>query len=290
MKIVLTILKNSVILITAIRSCTFLSRKSAILCEMELSGMKKFIACIVALMVCASMVLPAYAAPTFTPSVTNKPSPDIVPVIDPDGNPALAEIVRGDEVVGYVYEDCLIVTSVADALTSKYIPAAARDLLLSVYEKLSNGQMKLPYDKFKAGLKADKMVIRDLFDVSFLCAGTPVDHPAMLEPDGVVLRLTFDLGVGKNDKVYTMTYKDGDWNTIVSTVNNGDGTVTCTFEHLCPVAFSVDTSEAGTDTPPSETGDPDGENLIMWIVIATVSLVAVVALVVVYRTKLSKKS
>lgn len=252
--------------------------------------MKKFIACIVALMVCASMVLPVYAAPTFTPSVTNKPSPDIVPVTDPDGKPALGEVLKDGEVIGYVYEDCLVITSVADALTSEYIPSAARDLLLSVYEKLNNGQMKLPYDKFKASLKPEKMVIRDLFDVSFLCAGTPVDHLEILEPAGVVLRLTFDLGIGKNDKVYTMTYKNEDWDSIVSTVNNGNGTVTCTFEHLCPVAFSVEVDDSGSDTPPSETGDPDSENMIMWIVLASVSLVAVVALVVIYRTKLSKKS
>lgn len=253
--------------------------------------MKKFIALVVALMVCASMVLPVAAVESFTPSVTNKPSPDIVPVTDPDGNPALGVVLSGDEIIDYVYEDCLVITSVADALSSTTIPEAARDLLLSVYNKLTSGEMTLPYDLLKAGLKSEKMVIRDLFDVSFLCGdgSMPVDHPELLEPEGVVLRLTFKLGVAAGDKVYAMTYKNDAWNPIVSTVNNGDGTVTCTFEHLCPVAFAVETADAGTDTP-GETGDPQGEQMGMWIAIAAVSLIAVIALVVVYRTKLSKKS
>ena len=50
--------------------------------------MKKFIACLAVLMLCATMFLPVMAAEAeFTPSVTNKPAPTIVPVMDPDGNP-----------------------------------------------------------------------------------------------------------------------------------------------------------------------------------------------------------
>lgn len=255
--------------------------------------MKKIIACIVALMVCASMVLPVAAAKdTFTPSVTNKPSPDVVPVPDPDGVPAIGEILAGDEVIDYIYEDCLVITAVADADTSELIPDPARDLLLDVYEQLRSGSMKLPYSKFNAGLKDEDMVIRDLFDASFLCGdGTMgTDHPEVLEPAGVVLRITFDLGVAADDKVYTMTYKNGEWDPIVSTVNNGDGTVTCTFEHLCPIAFSVERAESEPVTPPVQTGDPAGDNMIIWIVVAVASLVALVALVVIYRAKFSKKA
>lgn len=253
--------------------------------------MKKIIACLVALMICATMVLPAVAAEdTFTPSVTNKPAPEIVPVEDEDGNPALAEVVRGDEVIGYVYEDCLVITSVADALTSTEIPDAARTLLLNVYDKLMKDEMKIPYDLFNAGLKADKMAIRDLFDISFLCGdgSMAIDHPEILEPEGVVLRLTFDLGVGANDKVFTSIYKNEAWGPIVSTINNGDGTVTCTFEHLCPVAFSVETADEGDD-PITPTGDPEGEKLGLWITVAAASLVAVVALVTVYVIKSKKQ-
>jgi hypothetical protein len=74
-----------------------------------------------------------------------------------------------------------------------------------------------------------------------------------------------------------MTYKNNEWNPVVSTVNNGDGTVTCTFEHLCPVEFSVKTA----DEPPVQTGDDSGKDLLLWGAVAAVALVAIVVLTVV---------
>ncbi len=265
--------------------------------------MKRMIALVVALMVCAALVLPA-AASTFTPSVTYKDAPQIVPVpgvTDPEGNPALGEIWKDDIFFEYLYDGCLVITSVAEAQTSTQIPEDAKNLLLEVYEKLSNGEMKLPYEKL--GLNPDNMVIRDLFDATFLCGNDhyAVNHPEMLEPEGTVIKLTFDIGVDASEKVYTMTYKQGEWNPIVETVNNGDGTVTCTFEKLCPVVFCVETADEGgddeggsgnkpgddDDDENSKTGD---ESITLWIVTASVSLVAIVALVVIYRSKFSKKS
>lgn len=269
--------------------------------------MKRIIACVVALMVCAALVLPV-AASTFTPSVTYKDAPQIVPVpgiTDSEGRPAWGETWKDDIIFEYLYDGCLIVTSLAEAQTSTDIPEESRDLLLWVYAQLLSGEMKLPYEKL--GLKPENMVIRDLFDATFLCGNDhyAVNHPELLEPDGTVIKLTFDIGVSASDKVYTMTYKEGEWNPIVSTVNNGDGTVTCTFEKLCPVVFCVDTSndsgddEGGSGNQPGDKpGDDDDdensktgdESMTLWIVIASASLVAIVALVVIYRTKFSKKS
>ena len=236
--------------------------------------------------------MPAFAAPVFTPSVASKRAPKIVFKNDPNGTPAWAEIVIDGKITAYVYEECLIVTSVADAPTSTEIPATARTTLMDVYKKLLNGQMKLPYDKL--GVDADKMSIRDLFDASFVCGDNsdyPIDHPEVLEPENVCIRLTFDVGVQASDKVYTMTYKNNEWTPVVATVNNGDGTVTCTFEKLCPVVFCVETADEGGSSKPDSpgTGDPAGENMILWIAIASTSLVAIAALVVVYRVKFSKK-
>ena len=124
------------------------------------------------------------------------------------------------------------------------------------------------------------MVIRDLFDVSWLCGeGSGYtdhpDHPAMVAPKGVVVRVTFDVDIGKNVKVYTLSLKNGGWNPIVETVNNGDGTVTCTFEDFCPVAMSVET---GSTQPPAQTGD---NKLGLWITAMSVSVLALGALLVV---------
>lgn len=237
--------------------------------------MRKLIAVIAVLMLCATMILPVAAAGNeFTPSVTNKPAPEIVPVMDPDGNPAIAMLCDDDgQIIGYVYEECLIVTPVSEAKTSTEIPDHAEALLLEVYDKLTSGAMTIPYEKHDPKLNTGNMVIRDLFDATFLCT----EHPELLEPEGVTLQITFDLKVAKDVEVYAMTYKNNEWNPIVSTVNNGDGTVTCTFEKLCPVEFSVQTAEE----PPVQTGDDSGEDLLLWGAVAAVALVAIVALVVV---------
>ncbi len=256
--------------------------------------MKRIIACIVALMVCASMVLPVAAAP-FTPSVTYKPCPNIVPVQDPDGRPAQGVLLDDDQILEYIY-NCLVITPVSEAEDSEDIPQAAKELLLDIYKKLKDGTMKLPYDKLGDDVDPNKMAIRDLFDASFLCEGITdgVDHAKQLDEDGVTLKLTMDLDVDDDEKVYAMVYVDGQWEPVVSTVNNGDGTVTCVFEDICPVVFCVENEETETpdkpQKPPVQTGDPAGDNLLLWAVLGSVCLVAVVVLVVVYRTKLSKKS
>lgn len=248
--------------------------------------MKKIIALLTVLMLCAAMVVPASAANEFTPSVTNKPAPDYVPVIDPDGNPAVGEIIDEiHEIIDYVYEACFVITSVADAPTSTEIPDDAEALLLEVYAKLNSGEMKIPYEElFGSDVDADDMVIRDLFDVTFLCE----EHPERLEPTGVVFRVTFDIGVEPGVDVYTTTYKNGQWVKAVSTVNNGDGTVTCLIEDFCPVAFSVEVEDDEPVEPPVQTGDQAGEQLFIWIAVAAVALVAVVALTVVYVRGMKK--
>ena len=243
--------------------------------------MKKFIACLVALMLCVSMVLPVMAAEAeFTPSVTNKPAPEIVPVTDPDGNPAIAVVCDDDgQIIDYVYEDCLVVTPVSEAKTSERIPDYAEKLLLEVYDKLTGGEMTIPYEKHDAERNSSNMVIRDLFDATFLCE----EHPEMLQPEGVTLKITFKLNVAADETVYAMSYKNNEWNPVVETVNNGDGTVTCTFENLCPIEFSVRTAVK----PPVQTGDQGSMGL--WILLAGVALCAIAVLTVVY-VKDSKKA
>lgn len=247
--------------------------------------MKKIIALLTVLMLCAALAVPAFAANEFTPSVTNKPAPSIVPVLDPDGNPAIAIVRDPDgEIISYVYEECLIITSVAEAPTSTLIPDVARDLLLDVYDKLTSGEMALPYDKL--GLDASKMAIRDLFDVTFLCnSSSEVDHPTILAPIGVTIEIKFDLGVVDDKDVYVMTYKNNEWNSVVSAVNNGDGTVSVVAEDFCPVSFSVEVDEP---VKPPVTGDDSAQQLVLWGGVGLVCLIAIVALTVVYSRSMKK--
>ncbi|MBQ2383548.1 MAG: hypothetical protein II290_05870, partial [Oscillospiraceae bacterium] len=174
--------------------------------------MKKIIAIITALMLCAAIMVPAFAVDDFVSSVVNPLAPEIVPVIDPNGDPAAGVIEADDEIIDYVYGPCLVVAPVSRANTSTEIPDDARDMLLDVYAQLTSGEMELPYWKHNAGLDPEDMVIRDLFDVTFLCE----EHPEMLDPTGVTFRITFDLGVESDAEVYAMTYKRGVWEPVVS--------------------------------------------------------------------------
>lgn len=245
--------------------------------------MKKLISLLAVLMLCAALLVPAYAANEFKPSVEFKPAPEIVPVLDGEGNPALAMLVDEDGiVVDYIYEHdyCLVVTPVARAEEDPIIPESAKNTLLDVYAKLTAGTMTLPYEKFNANLVSSNMVIRDLFDVTLLC----VEHNEILERPDVDLVVTFRLGVDADKAVYSMTYKNNDWNPIVSSDNNGDGTVTCTFAHLCPVSFSVE----GEQKPPVQTGDPAGEQMNLWFILCGVAVLGVIVLTAFYVTNNKK--
>ena len=100
----------------------------------------------------------------------------------------------------------------------------------------------------------------------------------------MTLELIFKLNVEAGANVYAMTYKNDAWDPIVSCVNNGNGTVTCVFEKLCPVEFSV-----STEAPPSATTGDLG-NMSLWGIVAVVSLLAIVALTVVYRMDAKKRA
>jgi hypothetical protein len=233
--------------------------------------MKKLICLLTVLALVMAFACPVFAAEAFVPSISEKDEPDIVP--DEDG--VMGEIWKDDEVVDKVEGGCLVITPISEAETSTEIPEDAREELLYVYKELLEGDMTLPYEQ--DGLDPETMVIRELIDASWLCE----DHPAMLEPEGVTIDLTFDIGVGADTKTYVYVRIDGVW-TAVPVVNNGDGTVTCTFEELCPIAFCV---AAGTGKPPVQTGDEF--NPTIWIVLLAVSAAALVG-VVVLRRKLVK--
>ena len=233
--------------------------------------MKRMFAIITVALMCVSLMVPAMAAQEFMPSVTNKPAPEVMVarILDKDGS-----------VIEEVGNECLIITPVSEANTSTEIPAASREVLLNVYGKLLDGSMTIPYEKHNDNLDPSKMVSRDLFDATFVCT----ECPEMLEPEGVVLEIVFDLNVAPGVNVYAMTYKNDQWDPIVSCVNNGDGTVTATFEKLCPVEFSINTDT----TPPSGTGDVNPFSV--WGVIAIVSLAAIVILTVVYVVGSKKRA
>lgn len=221
--------------------------------------MKKIICFVTAMLIICSMVLPVVAAENeFVPSISYK-----------DG-PSVEDATLDGEGVG----DCVVVTSITEAKNKNTdITQDERDLLLEVYEALTDGSMTLPLD--------GDYVIRDLVDVSFEHEDCRIieehDHKdEKLKQPGTTLTVDFDLGVGKGTEVIVLVYIDGVWQEVKDVTNNGDGTVTCVFEDICPVAFVVEGSQE--DTPP-KTGDLMGQSLVLWmgVMAACAAAMAVVA-------------
>ncbi len=225
--------------------------------------MRKILCVILALMACAVLASPVLAAEgTFVPSISYKDGPDL-------------EKAEQD---GEDVSDCIVITSIPEAKEKTTdIYQEDRDLLLKVYQELSEGTMKLPMD--------EDYVIRDLVDVSFRkseCVEPDHGHKEDLAKNGTTITITCDLGIKKGVEIAVLSYIDGEWVPATSVVNNGDGTITCVFEDICPVAFCL---EEGYDYKPPKTGDEFGRQLPLWIALMAVSLAAIVILVVLYNKK-----
>ncbi|MBQ8623945.1 MAG: hypothetical protein IJ424_06215 [Oscillospiraceae bacterium] len=200
--------------------------------------MKKVISLLTALMLCLTMACSVYAVEDpFVPSINYRNDALLVSIKDDAGNVASGLLRDADgNIIAYVYDSCLSITSIAEALDFRYaMPEDIREELVDVYNELNDETVKLPYDELDTDLRPADIAIRELIDATLACD----DHAAELKKEGVVIELIFDLGIDKDASVFAFTYIEGEWGTIVNVVNNGDGTVTCTFEDLCPIALCV---------------------------------------------------
>lgn len=218
--------------------------------------MKKVFSLAITLALCMSLTIAAFAAENeFVPSITYKDGPSITTA----------------EMDGADVSACLVVTTLKDAEEkSTDITQDERDTLQQVYEDLKNGTTTLPTD--------ENYVIRELIDLSFKhdeCRELE-DHgqkDQKLKENGITLTADFDLGISKDDEVLVFVYIDGEWQPIESVKNNGDGTITCVFEDICPVAFAVK-QPAASMAP--QTGDT--QHTLLWIGLTATSALALMAL------------
>ena len=228
--------------------------------------MKKIVCLLSALVLLVSMSVSALAATNFVPSISYK-----------DGPRMSWATFDGEDVT-----DCLVITTIKQATEKTTdITQDERDLLLDVYAKLKDGSMTLPI--------SEDYVIRELLDVTYkyeACRQKPDTHGDKLKElneTDKTLTVNFKLGVAAGTEVVVMAYKEGKWENIKKVVNNGDGTVTCEFERLCPVVFAVKESQSGPIPP--QTGDNSGKFMPLWIGTMALSGAALVALVVVALKK-----
>ena len=247
-------------------------------------------------------ILLSFSSPVFAtevpmvPSVANKETPPIKGgiIIFPEDMPpeleaAIRELLEQSTFEGDLSEigPCLVVTSILQAVEKATdIFQSTRDELLWVYEALANGSMSL-FDDDSMGLAYDgkNYVVIHLVDVSFregTCHSPAHLHYELLELEGVDIAVDFDLAVAANANVKAFHYRDGRWIPVKSLTNNGDGTVTCVFEHFCPVAFCIEVADEKPTTPP-KTGDEAGGEMTLWISAMVLSMAALVVLLVLYR-------
>lgn len=229
--------------------------------------MKKLVSILIVAVLVLAMACPAMAASDsvsaneFVPSISYKGAPEIVKIEDADGNACLGAIYDADgNVAGYIAESDIVISAVSDE--------DASDLLTGLYSKLVNGEVTLPYEKHMEGLDASNMTVRDLLQIEW------TGESKLAE--GQTLSITFNLGVVADAEIYVMTY-DADaneWSPIVSVVNNGDGTVTCTFAHFCAVEISARTGEVNTDVGGDQGGDSGKSNAWIWWVVGIVVILA----------------
>lgn len=223
--------------------------------------MRKFICMLMVMMLCMSVAIPAYASGV-----------DFVPSIEYKDGPTLG----GAELDDIDVKECLVITTIEDALNGTTdISPEERALLLELYKKLSD-----PSDPMKLPLDYDYTIL-ELIDISFKFDGcvNKDDHKDKEGQLGVdnKLTVTLDVKVPKDAGVAIHVYDDGEWKSVDDFVINDDGTITINFDQIGAVAISV--REGYTENPP-QTGDQMGNNIVLWVVLLSLSAVALVAVIV----------
>lgn len=216
--------------------------------------MKKGIVAIALLAICLSLVCPAFAAEgDFVPSISYKDGP----------------VVNDAEMNEEKTDGCIVITSLkgAEEKTTD-ISQEKRDLLLNVYGKMVAGEMSIP--------TPGDYIVRELVDISWEqldCIELNHTHEDELKQDGVVVKISFNLGVKVEDELLVFAFHNGQWDPVEVLEVDANGNATCLFEHFCPVAFCVKNEK---DIDP--TGDISVDGLVLWGLLLAVSCAAVVVM------------
>ena len=277
---------------------------------------------------CFTLAVPAFASSVgFVPSITAKPAPDVVVggenlTLDGTGADDIVDMPvievknENQEVVYEAPVVDLVVTAVSQVQaddSSLVISEEAAEILKEAYEQLNDEDFRLAekipeqIEQLKdMGLDEENVnaaVVTALFDVTVLTE----ELETYLAEEGHTVDLTFKADVPAGHTVVVMVYKESKWQLIENVAVNGDGTITCTFAHFCPVAIltvpmaveaaeETVAAEAATEAAPEaapeaaadatvQPAEDNGGFAWWWIV-----LVAVVAVAgVVLKSKGSKK-
>ena len=212
--------------------------------------MKKVVVLLIAAALMVAMTLPAFAA-GFTPSVTAKSAPTVVPQIGPDGKEydAIIRDANGN-VIAYVPKEYLIVTPVsgADAAT-----AEIRSRLKTAYQTIQsasslielNSQLAQTIKEISPDISVDDLVVRDLFDVALMG-----DYASYLLTSGTTITIHLELDADSALLLAVLNSQDGvTWSIIPNDdiTRSGDYTVDLVLERLGVFAFLYDGGKLSVD-------------------------------------------
>ena len=290
--------------------------------------MRKVISMITVFVLCFTLAVPAFASSVgFVPSITAKPAPELVVggenlTLDGTGADDIVDMPvievknENQEVVYQAPVVDLVVTAVSQVQaddSSLVISEEAAEILKEAYEQLNDEDFRLAenipdqIEQLKdMGLDEENVnaaVVTALFDVTILTE----ELETYLAEEGNTVDLTFKADIPAGHTVVVMVYKESKWQLIENVAVNGDGTITCTFAHFCPVAIltvpmaveaaeetvaAEAATEAAPEAAPEATADAavqpaeDNGGFAWWWIV----LVAVVAVAgVVLKSKGSKK-
>lgn len=253
---------------------------------------KKAIVVFLTVVIALSASVVALAA-DFTPSVQNKPEPEIIPpkVETPADKDYVAHIIdSNNKVVELVEISHLVLTSAANSDSSNQIPSDAKEDLKTAYSQLSSNDVEISKispeldnvikAKYGEESSSDNLVIRDLFDISLT---NDADSDA-LSVEGNRLVLTLKLGLEADEDVYAMQMNPTTkkWELVSGIINNEDGTVTLELNGEGPLAILV----LGANFFAPATGD-NSVSVYIWLAIAAAS---VIGLAIILVLKLKNKS
>lgn len=237
--------------------------------------MKKLMTLFLALALAASLTVPALAG--FTPSVENKGGPTVVDAVFEDGRDAGPYLLVTAYGKRNDYNDNAAVAIkkiLEDAHTEVKSAGRLDSLTVDVNTWLTDNH---------AGVKAEDLLVSDLFDVSFvqdgkLLEGMPASHKTVT--------ITFQLTVPV-ENVLLVLHKDGSSWELKNSKNTaqyekiGKDQVKVTFDSLSPVVFAIDSAEFHVD-PNGPTSPQTGE-ISPVVVIAGMTIVAACAAAYVVR-------
>lgn len=236
--------------------------------------MKKFMACLMAIVMMATLSVSALAAESdFVPSVEMKPGPEIVDQVI-DGVPGKAVIVLPDGREVVVPEGAIVITPIskkdeADDDTKKELEDAFDKIVnADSLEELIDGLQGL-LGQIADGTDAEDLIVTDLFHVDLTG-----DYAKYID-EGGQLRIKLKA----SDDLLALLQQNGDeWEMLHGDlfVDNGDGTYTLIINKLGVYAFVRDVVAGSVDyDDPAQSSPQTGD--MLWVVMLISGLLAVSA-------------